>query len=236
MKNLMKRSALVALVLLSALCSQAQQPGLTPPPPPAPAGPGAPGPGPMRPAGLAQLTTINGKVVDYVANDRYEYDGFSLQTSDKTVIVKFPARLAAQLMKTAEKGSSVTVSGAMDDGPDGSTFRLYSLKAGSNTVTDTPPAGEQTPPAETFKNFSGTISDLNHDQKGMINGVILNGKTLVSLPPPAIEQLASYLKTGTELSGSGVQRALPEGVVLAKQLDLTDARTLSIGGQTYLIR
>jgi hypothetical protein len=239
MKNGLKRSALVAAVLLSALWCRAQQPGMNPaPPPPAPVNgaPGNPPPPGLRPAGLTQLVTVSGKVIKYVANDRYEYDGITLQNNEKTMNVKFPAHLGAQLMKAAPKGSELTLSGTYDNSPEGAFFRFYSLKNGDSVITDTPPPIDQAPPAKQFKNFSGTISGLNHDQSGVTNGVIINGKMLISLPPPAVQQLAVYLKTGEKISGTGVQRIPPSGVVTAGNLEFTDARTLSISGQTYLIR
>ncbi|WDF56133.1 hypothetical protein [Mucilaginibacter sp. KACC 22063] len=244
MKNGLKFLTLTAAVLLTAYHVNAQppvngQPPVAPPPPPAapapqpglaPSLPGAPGP-----QAVQALTNISGRIVEYSVNDRYEYDGFALRTADKTVAVKFPAHLGSQLMKAAAKGSQVYVSGTYDETPEGTAFRLYSLKAGGNTITDTAPPVDQTPPVEQIRNFAGTISDLNHDQRGMINGVVLNSKTFVSLPPPAVKQLAGYLKVGTSLSGTGIQRPVPSGVVVAKSYDLTDARTLSIAGQTYLI-
>ncbi len=237
MKNASKILTLTAVVVLSAIEVNAQQ-NLPAPPPPRPME--GPGPGKDRPAppqqALKALTSISGKVVEYNANDRYEYDGLTLRSSEKNIAVKFPPHLAAQLMKAAAKGAEVSINGVYDETPDGPAFRLYSVKAGSTTITDTPPAVEQTPPVEKTANFSGSISDLNHDQRGMINGIVLNSKTFIALPPPAIEQLGTSLKVGTQLSGTGVQRPTHPGVVLAKNIEVTDARTLSIAGQTYLVR
>jgi len=238
MKNGFKKTALIAAVLLSALWCRAQQPGELPPPqfPPARVSGNSAPPHIPGPAGLTQLVSLEGRITNYTANDRYEYDTFALSTGDKTITVKFPAPLAAELMKAAPKGASATISGNYDESPEGTIFRMYSLKKGSNVITDAPLPVDMTPPADKMQDFSGTISDINHDPRGMINSVILNGKTIVSLPPPAVEQLAQYLKTGVSLSGTGIQRAVPQGVVTAKNMNFTDARTLSIRGQTYLIR
>jgi len=242
MKIEMKKSAMTIAVLLSAVSCFAQAPTATPPPPPAAINGPMPGPGRMQEdpnepsTPLIQLYSISGKVVCYLANERREYDGFTLQTSNGLITVKYPADLGQQLMKTSPKGSVITVNGSYDNTPDGQLFRFYSVKVGDNFITDTPPPVDQNPPAEQVKSFAGKISELNHDQRGMINGIVLNGNTLVALPPPAVEQLAPYLKTGTEIAGTGVKRNLPAGVVTEGNLDFTDARTLSIGGQTYLIR
>ncbi|ASZ12111.1 hypothetical protein CK934_14650 [Chitinophaga sp. MD30] len=193
---------------------------------------------PGRPAPLAQLTTVSGTIVEYIANDRHEFDAFRLQTGGKNLIVKFPPHLGAQLMKMAGKGNTVTVEGTLDTKPDvdSDVFSFYSLKSGGNLIIDTPAPLMQPPGSEQLINFSGKISDLNHNHRGMISGIVLNGKMVVSLPPPAVEQLAQYLKINTELAGTGIKRPVPAGVVVENNMGLLDARTLSIGGQTYLVR
>ncbi|PLW89923.1 hypothetical protein [Mucilaginibacter sp.] len=138
-------------------------------------------------------------------------------------------------MKAAPKGNAISVNGTYDVTPEGTAFRLFSLKAGSNTITDNAPPVDQNPQGEQVRNFSGTISELNHDPRGTINGVVLGSKTLVSLPPAAVEQLAGYLKIGAQISGTGIKRPVPSGVVTSKNVDVTDARTLSVSGQTYLV-
>lgn len=233
MKGKIKVTVLTAMVVISGLYCSAQQPGPVPPPPP-PAGPAMTPPPKVNP--LEQLTTLTGTVLTYDANDRFEYDGMDLREKDQNVMVKFPAHLGRQLFSAAPKGSTVTVSGTLDETLEGKVFRLYSLKADGKTITETAPAMPETPPAEELKDFSGTVSAVRRDRNGRVNGIVLNKNLVVMLPPPAVDQLSAYLKDGVTLSGTGIVHGVPEGVVIAGNMKLTDARTLSIDGKTYLIR
>lgn len=237
MKSELKKITVAVAITLCATAGYAQQPGqLLPPPPAPPHRPGmAPAP-PVRPGAVTQLTTLDGKILEYTTNDRREYDGFTFQSSGSTLAIRFPAHLAAQLLKVAPAGSSVSLGGAQDETPEGPIFHLYSLRKGETVVSDNVPAALPDPATERTKDFKGNITELSHDRRGMINGLILSGKMLINLPPAAVGQLSQYLKPGISLSGTGVQRAKPAGVVTADNLDTVDARTLSVSGNTYLVR
>lgn len=230
MKSTIKTTVMALLLAGAAVC-QAQ--------------PGQPGPNGKKeaPRGMRErrpsiepLSALSGKIIAYNTNERYEYDGFTLQTADKTVTVKFPPQMGEQLMKSASKGAQVTVNGTSETTPEGELFRLYSLKSGDKTIVEAPVSGNEAPPANVLKDFSGTISELSHDRRGMVNGFVLDGKLLVELPPQAVEQLMSSLKTGTAISGSALQGTKPQGVVTAQNMQTARARTINLAGQTYLVR
>lgn len=233
------RNTMLACLLAGAACCQAQPVHPLPPQPPVP----GMCPNPPQPPGvppgtrkLEALTSLSGKLTAYEANDHYEYDAFVLQTAEKNVSVKFPAHLAEQLMKAAAKGAQLTVNGTADWTPEGEVFHLYSVKVGDKVITDTPPAIAETPQADVLSDFKGVITGLNHDRRGMVNGVIIDSKLFVAFPPQAVEQLMGSLKTGKSISGSSVQHARPTGVVTAQNMQVSQARTVTIDDQTYLVR
>ena len=240
MKNSFKQTAIATCLVLTGLWSCAQvppsptppgapAPGLMPPPPPGPVG--APG------ARLQQLMPVSGKITAYLANDRYEYDGFTLQGTDQTVTVKFPAHLGEQLMKTVKPGTAVTVNGYYETSPLGANeFHLVNVQAGTTLITDAPPVAPVTPPAEEMKTISGTISDFRRGPDGSINGVLLSGKEVVDLPPAAAQQLQTLLTTGQKLSVTGIKATPPQGVVVAENRQLIRPQTITISGQTYMVR
>lgn len=240
MKNQLKKTGIAVLSILAAhagfgqITYPATQPmAMKAPLPPPPHG----AHDRLRPENtIVALSAVSGKVLAYTTNDHYEYDGFTLQTSEKTILVKFPAHLGEQVMKSATKGASVTINGTLESSSEGERFQMYSLKAGDKTIMDTAPTGTEALQADVQKDFSGKITELSHDARGMINGFIIDGKTLVELPPPAVEQLIGYLKTGMTLSGTVMQHGKRPGVITVQNMEVARARTLTIDGQTYLVR
>ena len=239
MKTVLKAGLLLASMLWIGVQSFAQ---VSPPPPPGgpqgmtpppPGGPGRRGPG--RP--LQQLTTVSGTLAGYLNNDRYEYDGFMLQNSGQTVTVRFPAHLGEQVMRVAKKGAAVTVQGFYETSPEGANeFHLVSLQSGGATMTDIPPIPPATPPVEQPENFAGTISDLRKNREGMMDGIILGSNKVVDLPPATAEQLTALLRPGESVSGSGVRVVRPVGVVTVRATETIRPQTLTVNGQTYLVR
>ncbi|MDP9080316.1 MAG: hypothetical protein M3O71_23060 [Bacteroidota bacterium] len=252
MKISFKATAIIACIVFTGLWSCAQVPpaGTPPPPqapvnraaliPPPPLGPGQPQPAPAGPQanrGLQQLTAINGKVAGYLTNDRYEYDGLTLQNGSTSVTVRFPAHLGAELMKAAQKGSTLTVNGFYESSSLGTNeFHLVNAKAGGTVITNLPAVLTATPQAEEQKSFSGAITDLRRSRDGVLNGVVLDKNQVIELPPPAAEQLQGLLKSGEQISGTGIKITPQAGVVMAQNLQQVRPQTLTVNGQTYLVR
>lgn len=247
MKSLIKKIALISCLTVGSVSLFAQIPPQAPPPPPTgPAAPPAPGMPPAPGPGLAQpplqgnlrtLTTISGKVTAYLANDRGIYDGFTLQSSGQSYTVRFADYLGEKLMATAKKGAYLSVSGFADVDPQGiNAFHLVSAKAGSTVITDTPPPAPAVPPVQDIKNYSGSITDFRKDMQGNINGVILGNKEIVQLPPPVIAQLQGLLKSGEKIEVTGFRVIPPAGAIMAEQNTLIDPQTITLNGQTYLVR
>lgn len=246
MKNQSKKMSLLAFMLVTGSFVYAQNPANPPapgpmsPPPPALGGPAKPMP-PRGPkdlnASLRKLTTITGKVVAYTANDRNMYDGFTLDNNGKTIAVRFPGHLGAQLMHDAQKGQTITVNGFTDTDPQGkSSFRMVSATANGSQIVDLPPAPPIVTAAPKLKNYESTINQFRKDREGRTTGVILNSKEIIELPPHVTEQLQGLLKTGEKIAVTGFEVNPPAGVVMAGNNTLINAQTIAINGQTYLVR
>lgn len=245
MKSQIKKTALTAGFALMSIVAFAQvhPTDHVPAPPTRVPGEVAPPPAPQRgglergPA-LKVLTTLNGKVIAYQTNDRYIYNRFTLQNGNQVITVRFPEQLGKQLMSTAAKGKSVTVKGFTDNGPDGiNVFQMAGLSVDGTQIADTPPSVPSTPVSTPSGTFTGKISDFKRDQGGAIRGLSLDNKVEIHLPPHAIEQLQSLLKTGDQIKVTGIKDTPPSGVALETGAPtIVHPETIEINGQTYLLR
>ncbi|TWR30941.1 hypothetical protein FPZ43_00210 [Mucilaginibacter pallidiroseus] len=251
MKNQIKKMSLLAAMLLtgSAIYAQNAKTGAVPPTPPTFHAALPPTPPKDHPAprgrnsrnvpqqGLKVITTISGKVIAYVANDRNIYDSFNLQSGSKMVNVKFPDHLGSQLMRDAKKGENVVVNGFSQTDPSGvAVFHLVSATASGNQITDAPPAAPAKTNAPELKNHESTISSFQKNAEGNVNGIVLNSKEIVETPPHIMEQLQGILKVGQKISLTGFKFMPPSGVVMASSNTVIRPQTITAGGQTYLVR
>jgi hypothetical protein len=140
-------------------------------------------------------------------------------------------------MVAAKAGNSIGVQGYYETTPEGTNvIHLVNATSGSQTIYDGPPPAPATPPAETIQPFDGTITDLRRDRQGMPNGIVLSGSRVVELSPGVYDQLQASLKPGTKVSGSGFRVTPPPGVVLAQNTQTIHPQTLTLDGQTYMVR
>lgn len=240
-------------------------PAGTPPPPPAggpraergPNGPGPGGPdGPKAgPDGLKAgpdggpkggqvqvLTDVRGTLASYQArNDEQVYDAFVLRPSGSAApdTIHFPRHLGQQLTSAVKAGSSITVTGFRQVGPDGrSNFHFVSLTNGSQTVRDTPPVRPTTAPTEESATVRGTISQVRRGPRGEVKSLLLSDQSILQLPPRAVEQLADKLTTGASIEATGTLRTAHAGEALATTTAprVVRAETLTLGGNKYLVR
>jgi hypothetical protein len=233
-----------------------------PTPPPAPAGgplgppaggPGAGGPGGPHPKGpqggpagaagqVQVLSDVRGTLASYQArNDEQVYDAFVLRPEGSAApdTIHFPRHLGQQLTAAAKAGSSITVTGFRQAGPDGrSRFHFVSLTSGGQTIRDTPPQRPTTPPTEETATVKGTIRELRRGPRGEIKSLLLSDQSVLQLSPRAVEQLADKLTAGASLEASGTVRGAHPGEALATPtpVRVVRAETLTLGGNKYLVR
>lgn len=189
--------------------------------------------------GLTSLTTVSGTVGQLVGNDDAILDGFTLNAgSGPATLVKFPPHLGTQVQKAIKTGRSVSVTGYSETIPTGEKrFRMTSLTAGKVTVLDAPPVRPTTPPdAPALTTATGKIADYRLDRGGRVNGLVLDDKTVVSIPPHVAYQLTDLAKKGSTITVQGYPKALREGQVQLEKVNVLRASVLTINGQQYLVR
>lgn len=198
------------------------------------------GPGRQHHRGdLTSLTTVSGTVGQLLGNEEAILDGFTLNVgSGSTTTVKFPPHLGEQVQKAVKAGSTVSVTGYTDKNRTGeSVFYLNSLTAGKVTVVDAPPVRPATPPVPpALTTATGKIADYRLDRSGRVNALILDNKTVVSIPAHVAYQLADLAKKGSEITVQGYPKQVREGQVQLEKLNVLRASVLTINGQQYLVR
>jgi hypothetical protein len=234
-------SLVIALLAASIVNGQVPPPGGGAPPPPPERGvpgPGPGGPGMAGPGGALQpVTAFQGRVMRMSVNDDYVYDGFYLQTAQDSMLVKFPAHLGSQITSLVKVGSTVTVNGTLDTPPAGNKeIRMVSLVSKGQTLYDSPPAAPATPPTENFVNGNGKVVGTQMDREGRMNGLVLDNKTILRIPPGTAGQLAGLTKDGVQVGYSGMQKTPREGEVASNDRKIVHCNTISINGQQFLVR
>lgn len=192
-----------------------------------------------RPGGLTSLTTVSGTVGQLVGNDDAILDGFTLNTgSGPATTVKFPPHLGEQVQKAVKAGSTVSVTGYADKTPAGETlFQMNSLTAGKTTVVDAPPVRPATPPTPpALVTETGKIVDYRLDRGGRVNALVLDNKTVVSIPSHVAYQLTDLAKKGSTITVQGYPKAVRDGQVQLEKVTVLRASVLTINGQQYLVR
>ncbi|OJV17191.1 MAG: hypothetical protein BGO21_07360 [Dyadobacter sp. 50-39] len=234
MKAFVITAALSAALALSNVIQA--QPGL-------PGGPdrmAARGPGrpPMpigqpAPGGLRPVNAWQGKVVRWQYNDDSVFDGFYVLSGSDSVLITFPPHLGKQIAGSAKVGRNVNLTGTAESTPFGATeVRLVSIN--NATINDSP--RQEMPPVEKFVEQKGKISSLRKGRDGMVNGVLLDNKTLLKLPPHIIMQLGDALQPGSTIGYSGNQRNADGGEISQDNLNIVHANTLTVNGQQHLLR
>lgn len=188
--------------------------------------------------GLTTLTTLTGTVGQWVGNDDAILDGFTINTGSSTTTVKFPPHLGQQVQKAVKPGSSISVTGYSETGPQSNAnFRMNSLTSGKTTVTDAPPTPQTTTPeTPTLTTVSGKILDYRLNRAGRVSGLVLDDKTVVTIPPHVAYQLTDLAKKGSAVTVQGYPKSVRDGQVQLEKVNILRASVLTIGGQQYLIR
>ncbi len=190
---------------------------------------------PPRGEAVQPLTVYTGKVLSFVPNEENSYDALLLETNGVPTTVKFPKHLGKQVMGAAKTGNTIHVNGFLDYTPLGQPeIHMVSLTSGNQTVYDIKMPKE--PPVEQFTTVEGKVSDFARNKEGQINGVVINGNTILRFPKHSAYQLAGRIKNGDLLKSTGYVKPDDEGVVYATPTKVVRAETLVLNGTSYLIR
>lgn len=240
----MKKLALVALFVSALTCtanSFAQTSG-----PDAGRGPAhrLPDHGPRPPfgdptptEGLRAVTTTQGKVVKLKENNDFTFDGFYILNGTDSLLIKFPAHMGTQISPLTRLGSQVSVSGVLENPPFGTKeIRMVNITAGGKTITDTPPVAPAAPAQETATTGNGKVTSFQKDREGKINGLFVDNKTVLRLPPHATSQIENSVTIGATIAYSGNQKTKQQGEVSLGDYKVIRCSTITINGQQYLVK
>ena len=168
---------------------------------------------------------IQGKVAEYSLTARGDVDGLILADGME---VHLAPHLGTQLVYAVKPGDAVTIHGlkarvlAM--------VQAMSIKndATGATVTDTADGGPPGPREPTqMLSATGRIKAPLHGPRGDLNGALLEDGTIIRLPPPEAERLASVLAAGMPVSVQGAGFEGPLGRVIDVHAIGADAANLT---------
>jgi len=159
-----------------------------------------------------QMPAIQGKVAQYSLTPRGDVDGLILTDGTE---VHLPPHLGTQLVFAVKPGDAVTIHGLRARAIVMVEAMSVSNNATGNSVTDNGPAGPGG--AERPMTAQGRIRQLLHGPLGDLNGALLEDGTIVRLPPPEGQRLASDLTPGAPLYVEGDGFAGPLGRVVEAQ-------------------
>jgi hypothetical protein len=163
----------------------------------------------------SQLPAIQGKVAEYSLTPRGDVDGLILTDGTE---VHLPPHLGTQLVFAVKPGDQVTIHGLRARAIPMVQAMSVSNDATGNTVTDNGPGGPGGPHgAEHSLTAQGRIKAQLHGPQGDLNGVLLEDGTIVRLPPPEAQRLASELTPGAPLYAEGDGFTGPLGRIIAAQ-------------------
>lgn len=205
--------------------------------PPVPPGQLVPPP-PAASQQLQLISTFSGSFVKMVANDDYIYDGFYIISNGDSLLVKFPPHLGKQMQDIAKSGERVTVKGFLTTNPlNQKEVRMYSVQPENHAeIIDTASIAQGTPPAQTYTSGSGKITMLQKNREGNVTGFLLDGKTILRIPPHIGNLLSPAAKVNDSVSYTGMKKSLNNGEVMAQDYAIVRSQTVTLNGQQYLIQ
>jgi hypothetical protein len=155
-----------------------------------------------------QLPAIQGKVAEYSLTPRGDVDGLILADGTE---VHLPPHLGTELVYAVRPGDAVTIRGLKARAIPMVQAMSVKNDATGSTVTDNGPGGPPGPrDAQQALNATGRIKAQLHGPHGDLNGALLDDGTIIRLPPPEAERLASALTVGAPLTvqGDGIEGPL----------------------------
>jgi len=160
----------------------------------------------------SQLPAIHGKVAEYSLTPRGDVDGLILADGTE---VHMPPHLGTALVYTVKPGDAVTVHGLRARTLPMVQALSVSHDATGTTVTDSGPGGPPGPGGDRqVLTVEGHVKEPLHGPRGDLNGALLDDGTIVRMPPPEAQRLATELVPGAPLYVRGDGYAGPLGRVI----------------------
>jgi hypothetical protein len=166
-----------------------------------------------------QLPTYAGRVQQFTLTPRGDIDGLIL--SDGTE-VKTPPHLSTAIAYSVKPGDTVNIHGLRAAALPLVQAVSVTDQANGRTIVDTGPPGPLPPifgaapaaPLPGLIEAQGRVRMVLHGLQGEINGVLLEDRTMLRLPPPAALTFSALLQTGQTLVAEGVGLSSALGKVM----------------------
>ena len=161
----------------------------------------------------AQLPEVKGKVAQYLLTPRGDVDGLLLADGTEVHVAPF---VSTQLVFAVKPGDAVTIHGLKAKAVPMVLAASVTNDASGATVLSGPRGSQAAfAPIEA----SGKIKAQLHTPRGDVDGVLLDGGTIIHLPPPEAQKLAALLADGQSVFVRGFGYEGPLGrVVAAKEM------------------
>lgn len=192
----------------------------------------------------AQLPAIQGKVAEYSLTPRGDVDGLILADGTE---VYMPPHLGTRLSQAVKPGDAVTIRGLRARNLPLVQAMQVSNDASGASVTDTgpgdgprdgprgprPPSGPDAAggpggpgaPDQPALTAQGRVKAALHGPRGDVNGALLEDGTIIRMPPPEAQRLASQIAPGATVYVRGPGYAGPLGRVIAARAIGADANS-----------
>ena len=152
------------------------------------------------------MPETKGKVAQYSITPRGDVDGLIFVDGTEVLISK---HASTRLVFSVHPGDAVTIQG-LKTGASGAITAVAVTNDGTGAVVFT---DRHAPPQQI--DHEGRIKLQLHDPKGNLNGVLLEDGTIVRMPPPDAERLATGLEVGHPLYVRGDGHFSPLGKMVA---------------------
>jgi hypothetical protein len=181
---------------------------------------------------LQQVKLFSGKIINWVSNQDYYYDGFYLQTENEKYLVRFSPRLGKQLTSALKIGASISINAVeAQENNERNAIRLVSITTSEVSIYNNLTA---VVPAEEPIFGSGQIVQLQQNELGLVKGLILFDKTILRFPSNTAEQLNKIAVVGTFVSYTGSQ-ILRNGEFAPIHYTIVQCKTITIEEKQYLV-
>jgi hypothetical protein len=196
------------LTVSTAYCAFVGLASAQPAPPPSNGPPRAAAGAPIY--DIQQLPATKGTISRYTLTPRGDVDGLILADGTE---VHFPPHLSTQLVYAIKPGDAVTVRGLKAlSAPLIAAIAITNDAIGATVVDRGPGAGPGPGPREArqIMSLQGQVQMSLHGPRGELNGAMLEDGTILRLPPPEAERLATLLMPGKTIviQGDGLTTAM----------------------------
>lgn len=183
--------------------------------------------------GLQQVAIFKGKITNKLSNNDFTFDRFQLEADGQTYNVKFPKQLGQEIQNM---GNNVTVKGIARVNREGTQeIKFVSIESGNKIVYNTKPHRMMQPQENKMVTNKGKVSDFRINDRGEVDGLILNSNTIVNVPKNVLKQLYSMVQKGNEIAYTGYIKGARDGEVQLEKYTIVKPMTITVNGIEYLL-